>query len=90
MRERLKSHDLSFTEIAKLTGKNWQRLHEAERGSYESQADAAKEKYRSSFAEYKKSPEYRRYANYLEDFKEKQDNRHQSGNSYSGKLYYPV
>lgn len=78
MREDLKSHNLSFTEIAKLVGENWQSLDQAERESYESQANAAKDKYRRRLAEYKKTPEYRRYSQYLQDFKEKQ-NKHGQG-----------
>ncbi|KAF4581011.1 high-mobility group 20A [Ophiocordyceps camponoti-floridani] len=72
MREDLKSHNLTFTEIAKLVGENWQNLPSAEKESYESQANAAKEKYHASLASYKKTPEYRKYLQYLHDFKEKQ------------------
>ncbi|KAM3514463.1 hypothetical protein MY11210_001907 [Beauveria gryllotalpidicola] len=78
MREDLKSHNLSFTEIAKLVGENWQNLDQAERESFETQANVAKDKYRRSLAEYKKTPEYRRYAQYLQEFKEKQ-NKHNQG-----------
>lgn len=78
MREDLKSHNLSFTEIAKLVGENWQNLDQAEREVYENQANTAKDKYRRSLAEYKKTPEYRRYAQYLQEFKEKQ-NKHNQG-----------
>lgn len=72
MREDLKSQNLTFTEIAKLVGENWQSLAPAEKETYESQANAAKEKYHRDLAEYKKTPDYRRYAQYLHDFKEKQ------------------
>lgn len=72
MREDLKSQKLTFTEIAKLVGGNWQCLQPAERDQYESQANAAKDKYRRELAEYRKTPEYRKYAQYLHDFKERQ------------------
>lgn len=72
MREDLKSQNLTFTEIAKLVGENWQSLDPAEKEAYESQANAAKEKYHRDLAEYKKTPEYKSYALYLQDFKEKQ------------------
>ena len=72
MREDLKGHNLTFTEIAKLVGENWQSLPTAEKEAYESQANAAKEKYHRDLAEYKKTPEYKKYALYLQDFKEKQ------------------
>ncbi|KND94906.1 High mobility group protein 20A [Tolypocladium ophioglossoides CBS 100239] len=72
MREDLKSQNLTFTEIAKLVGENWQSLASAEKETYESQANAAKENYHRDLAEYKKTTEYRRYAQYLHDFKDKQ------------------
>jgi hypothetical protein len=72
MREDLKSQNLTFTEIAKLVGENWQSLQPAEKDIYESQANGAKEKYHRELGEYKKMPEYRKYAQYLHDFKERQ------------------
>lgn len=72
MRDDLKSHNLTFTEIAKLVGENWQSLPPAEKEVYESQANAAKEKYHCSLAAYKKTPQFRKYAQYLQEFKERQ------------------
>ncbi|CAM1506558.1 Fc.00g061990.m01.CDS01 [Cosmosporella sp. VM-42] len=72
MREDLKSQNLSFTEIAKLVGENWQNLRPAEKEAYESQANADKEKYHRDLMEYKKTPEYRKYMQYLQEFKDKQ------------------
>ena len=72
MREDLRGQNLTFTEIAKLVGENWQSLDPVEKETYESQANAAKEKYHRDLAEYKKTPECRKYAQYLQDFKEKQ------------------
>jgi len=72
MREDLKSQSLTFTEIAKLVGENWQNLDPAEKETYESQANAAKERYHRDLAEYKKTPEYSRYSQYLHEFREKQ------------------
>lgn len=77
MREDLKSQNLTFTEIAKLVGENWQNLPPAEKEAYESQANAAKEKYHRDLVEYKKTPEYRQYAQYLREFKEKQAKQNQ-------------
>lgn len=89
MREDLKSHNLSFTEIAKLVGENWQNLDQAERESYENQANAAKDKYRRSLADYKKTPEYRRYAQYLQEFKEKQNKHNQGSKAHFRKKALP-
>jgi len=77
MREDLKSQNLTFTEIAKLVGENWQNLATPEKEAYESQANAAKEKYHRDLLEYKKTPEYRKYAQYLQEFKEKQARQNQ-------------
>lgn len=71
MREDLKGQNLTFTEIAKLVGEHWQGLPQAEKEPYERQAQAAKEKYNQDLAEYKKTPEYKRYTEYLQDFKAK-------------------
>ncbi|CAH0049496.1 unnamed protein product [Clonostachys solani] len=72
MREDLKSQNLTFTEIAKLVGENWQCLPAPEKEAYESQANAAKDKYHRDLAAYKKTPEHRKYAQYLQEFKERQ------------------
>ena len=77
MREDLKGHNLTFTEIAKLVGENWQSLPPAEKEAYESQANSAKEKYHRNLVEYKKTPEHRKYAQYLQEFKEKQAKQNQ-------------
>lgn len=71
MREDLKGQNLTFTEIAKLVGENWQGLTQVEKEPYERQAQAAKEKYNQDLAEYKKTPEYKKYLQYLQDFKAK-------------------
>lgn len=71
MREELKGRNLSFTEIAKLVGENWQNLTAAEKEPFESQAQAIKDKYLSDLSEYKKTPEYRKYMSYLQEFKAK-------------------
>ncbi|KAK3953218.1 hypothetical protein QBC32DRAFT_123153 [Pseudoneurospora amorphoporcata] len=71
MREDLKGRNLSFTEIAKLVGENWQNLTPAEKEPYESKAQAYKEKYHAELAEYKKTPQYQKYTQYLSDFKAK-------------------
>ena len=75
MREDLKGRNLSFTEIAKLVGENWQNLLPQDKDPYEKHAAGAKEKYASEMAEYKKTENYRAYAQYLIDFKARQSNQ---------------
>jgi hypothetical protein len=69
MREELKGRNLSFTEIAKLVGENWQNLSPAEKEPYEQQAFSIKERYTNELAAYKKTNEYKEYSQYLVEFK---------------------
>ncbi|KAK4230508.1 hypothetical protein QBC38DRAFT_356957 [Podospora fimiseda] len=71
MREELKGRNLSFTEIAKLVGENWQNLTTAEKEPFESQAQSIKERYLADLAEYKKTADYKKYMAYLQEFKAK-------------------
>jgi len=71
MRDDLRGRNLTFTEIAKLVGENWQSLSPAEKETYESQAQALKDKYQSDLAEYKKTQSFRDYQDYLQEFKSK-------------------
>ena len=71
MREDLKDRSLSFTEIAKLAGKNWKKLTAREKEPYEQQAFDAKEKYMTELAEYRKTQGYKDYSEYLESFNAK-------------------
>jgi hypothetical protein len=77
MREDLKGRNLSFTEIAKLVGENWQNLSPEEKDPYERAAFTAKERYNTELAEYKTTSEYRDYAQYLAEFKARQSNQQQ-------------
>ncbi|KAH9902178.1 hypothetical protein F4778DRAFT_111939 [Xylariomycetidae sp. FL2044] len=77
MREDLKGQNLTFTEIAKLVGENWQNLNRTEKEPFERQAHEAKEKYNRDLAEYKKTHEYRKYCGYLQDFRKRQASQSQ-------------
>lgn len=72
MREDLKGRQLTFTEIAKLVGENWQALSRAEREPFESHAQEEKERYNRELADYKKTPDYEKYCEYLNDFRKRQ------------------
>lgn len=71
MREDLKGRNLSFTEIAKLVGENWQNLSQPEKEPYEQQAFVAKERFNNELTEYKKTGHYKEYQLYLAEFKSK-------------------
>ncbi|KFY69712.1 hypothetical protein V498_10439, partial [Pseudogymnoascus sp. VKM F-4517 (FW-2822)] len=71
MREDPNVRSLSFTEIAKLVGKNWQNLTTSEKEPYEQQAFNAKEKYTIGLAEYRQTESYEAYSEYLQGFNTK-------------------
>lgn len=68
MREHLKPQSLSFTEIAKRVGEQWQLLDPQVKGQYESRAASAKEKYHADLAQYKTTDNCREYEDYLHAF----------------------
>lgn len=78
-RESLKGQNLSFAEIAKLVGQNWQALSTEQREAYELEASTAKQIYNEELSEYKKTDSYREYKQYLADFKAKQDSKQSAG-----------
>lgn len=88
MREDLKGRNLSFTEIAKLVGENWQNLQPQDKEPYEKHAAGAKEKYAGQMADYKKTENYREYSQYLTDFKTRQSTQ-QPGTFTSVRRYSP-
>lgn len=67
----MKGQDLSFTEIAKVVGERWQVLPAEERETCERQANSAKERYYAELADYKKTPQFEAYQQYLVDFRAK-------------------
>ncbi|KAF4555270.1 putative non-histone chromosomal protein 6B [Elsinoe fawcettii] len=71
IRERLEGQELSFTEIAKMVGEQWQDPDPEERAACERQAQSMKETYYAQLSEYKKTPEYLVYQAYLAEFKVK-------------------
>ncbi|KAI9873594.1 MAG: hypothetical protein M1830_010815 [Pleopsidium flavum] len=71
IREGLKDHHLSFTDIAKRVGERWQALSPDEKGPFETQAAAAKEKYNTELARYKTTESYKENVRYLAEFKAK-------------------
>lgn len=79
MRDGLKGRNLTFTEIAKLVGENWQALTPTEKEPYESRAQLAKDKYISEMNQYKKTAEYQQYMQYLHEFRLKHPSSNPQG-----------
>lgn len=82
MREELKGRSLSFTEIAKLVGENWQNLSPGDKEPYEQHAFAAKDRYNSELAQYKKTEQYSIYCQYLIEFKARYANTQQGKSAW--------
>ncbi|KFY91582.1 hypothetical protein V500_04589 [Pseudogymnoascus sp. VKM F-4518 (FW-2643)] len=84
MREDPNVRSLSFTEIAKLVGKNWQNLTTSEKEPYEQQAFDAKGKYTIGLAEYRQTESYEAYSEYLQGFNAKlQESSREEANEIS-------
>lgn len=90
IREDLKPECLSFTDIAKRAGEQWQVLPIHIKASYETQASTAKDKYCADLDSYKTTQEYRLYNDYLADFKLKHNVPRPVGNSFrTSKAWFP-
>ncbi|WQF76279.1 Putative sterile alpha motif domain, High mobility group box domain-containing protein [Colletotrichum destructivum] len=81
VRDETKNRNLTFTEIAKLVGENWQNLSPVEKEPYETKGSRAREKYNHDLTEYKKTAKYRQYNEYLRKFKAKQASADQAKES---------
>ncbi|KAL6705020.1 hypothetical protein ACN47E_007423 [Coniothyrium glycines] len=60
---------LSFIKIARTVGRRWQDLPPEQKRVWESNAARAMQEYEAQMDEYKKSDNWRRYQNYLTEFK---------------------
>ncbi|KAI8987472.1 hypothetical protein BDF20DRAFT_832403 [Mycotypha africana] len=72
-RAQLKDKNLSFAELAKIVGEQWKNLSHGERQNYERMAMRAKDEYLAALEQYRQTPQYERYQEYLSDFKAKQE-----------------
>ena len=72
-RAELKNQNLSFAELAKIVGDQWKNLSHIQKQAYERMAMRAKDEYLASLEQYRQTPNYTRYQEYLNDFKTKQD-----------------
>ncbi|EWC44614.1 hypothetical protein DRE_06603 [Drechslerella stenobrocha 248] len=72
IREELKGQTLSFTEIARMVGEKWKSLEPDQKDIFEYQAATLKERYSQELATYKKTEDFKKYEEYLKDFKIKE------------------
>ena len=69
MREQLKDQNLSFTDLSKVVGENWQRLTRDEREEWKIKGAVPWERYKAKLAEYQKTDDFREYQRYHAEFK---------------------
>lgn len=68
----MRGQSLSFAEMAKVVGQNWQALTTEQKETYEAEAAAAKQAYNEKVAEYMKTDDFKNYMEYLADFRARQ------------------
>ncbi|KAI9323726.1 high mobility group box domain-containing protein [Dichotomocladium elegans] len=73
LRTELKDQNLSFPAFAKIAGVQWKNLDAADKQFYERQAQRAKDEYRIALEQYQQTEEYKKYQQYLSDFREKHE-----------------
>ena len=71
MRRRYQERELSFSDLAKLIGHDWQKCPADLRDLYLSNAQSEKEMYEEKLRKYKLTDSYQKYQEYVQDFKEK-------------------
>ncbi len=69
MREDLKDQSFSFTEISRTVGDRWQTMSSEEKEFWKKKAAVPWEKYKSDLAAYQKTDNYKKYVDYLTEFK---------------------
>ena len=69
VREEMKGQSMPFTEISKMVGDKWQALPAAEKERWKQLAAVPWEKYKQDLAIYQQTENYRKYEQYVADFK---------------------
>ena len=72
-REQVKDQNLSFIQLSKIVGENWQQLSHDEKEEWKKKGAVPWERYKAELAEYQKTDAFRDYQRYLADFKTAQD-----------------
>ena len=78
-REQVKDQNLSFIQLSKIVGENWQQLSRDEKEEWKKKGAVPWERYKAELAEYQKTDAFRDHQRYLADFKTAQDVKHPHG-----------
>ena len=79
VREEVNGQSMPFSEISKLVGEKWQALPPAEKEEWKELAAVPWEKYKQDLATYQQTDEYRKYEQYLAEFRAAQSARQNEG-----------
>lgn len=71
IRDEVKDQNYSFTEIARIVGDRWKSISTAAKEDLESKAGSLKERFLAQVVEYRKTPEFQQYQDYLTEFRQK-------------------
>ncbi|KAG1101594.1 hypothetical protein G6F42_017487 [Rhizopus arrhizus] len=69
VRAELKQQNKSFTDLAKIIGDRWKNISPEGKEQYETNALRAREDYLKKIEEYQKTESFRKYQQYISDFK---------------------
>ena len=83
VREELKGQSMPFTEISKLVGDKWQALPVAEKEQWKQLAATPWEEYKQELAAYQQTEDYRKYEQYVADFKAAQLAKQNEGQGWA-------
>ncbi|KAI8145914.1 hypothetical protein BJV82DRAFT_602726 [Fennellomyces sp. T-0311] len=79
LRAKLKDQNLTFAQLAKLTGERWKALSTTGKSQYEKTATDAKNAYLVALNHYRQTPEFKLYQEYLKDFRAKHEPHRTAG-----------
>jgi len=71
VREEFSGQNIPFPDMAKIVGERWKNIRPEEKESYEIEAAKKKEEYQAEMSVYKTTESWKKYQEYLKEFKEK-------------------
>lgn len=81
IREQLKDQNLSFTDLSKVVGEQWQQLSRDQKEEWKNRRAVPWERYKAELADYHKTDEFQEYQRYSADFKAAQIAKNPQGKS---------
>jgi hypothetical protein len=85
VREEFAGQTISFPDMAKIVGDRWKNIRPEEKEAYENEAAKKKEEYQTEMAVYKTTESWKKYQEYLKEFKEKYESNSRDQNKLRNK-----